>query len=417
MRAAATCRRRYDAAAHHRHPRPGAAQRSACPATCPSAPTWAWTGAATTASACRGPTCPCDLGTPNACNDCHRESDAKWAARWIAQWHGPERAGKPRYAAALAAGRAGTPEAGTLLQALVADATQPPIARATALELLATVPARIDPALVQAAIADTDPLVRRAAASLLRVLPPAAALPLSGELLADRTRSVRLEAVDSVLELPYAQLDPSARGALDRALAEYRDAQRLNGDRAEGHLNLGALALRQGDAVAAEREFRLALVRQPQFVPARVNLADALRVQGREPESEAELRAALEIVPDSGDVHHALGMALVRQRRYDEALVALERAAQLQPAQPQYAYVYAIALHDTGDPARALRVLADNAKRHPADAATLMALAQYSAESGDRDAALRWAAQLSASRPGDPEVTALVKSLMGKDGK
>lgn len=407
---------RYDVVEHHRHPRPGAAQQ------CVSCHMIERTYMGVDGRRDHGfrvprPDLSVDLGTPNACNDCHRESDAKWAARWIAQWHGPERAGKPRYAAALAAGRAGTPEAGTLLQALVADATQPPIARATALELLATVPARIDPALVQAAIADTDPLVRRAAASLLRVLPPAAALPLSGELLADRTRSVRLEAVDSVLELPYAQLDPSARGALDRALAEYRDAQRLNGDRAEGHLNLGALALRQGDAVAAEREFRLALVRQPQFVPARVNLADALRVQGREPESEAELRAALEIVPDSGDVHHALGMALVRQRRYDEALVALERAAQLQPAQPQYAYVYAIALHDTGDPARALRVLADNAKRHPADAATLMALAQYSAESGDRDAALRWAAQLSASRPGDPEVTALVKSLMGKDGK
>ena len=354
-----------------------------------------------------------DLGTPNACNDCHRESDAKWAARKIEQWHGPERAGKPRYAAALAAGRAGSPDAAP--QLLGADRR---------------CDAGADRARDRARTAGHGPGADRPRAGegrdrrprspgAARGGQPAAGAATRGRAAAGRRRcsrirlrSVRLEAVDSVLELPYGQLDPSARGALDRALAEYRDAQRLNGDRAEGHLNLGALALRQGDAVAAEREFRLALARQPQFVPARVNLADALRMQGREPESEAELRAALAIVPDSGDVHHALGMALVRQRRYDEALVALERAAQLQPAQPQYAYVYAIALHDTGDPARALRVLAENAERHPADAATLMALAQYAAESGDRDAALRWAAKLSALRPGDPEVTALVRSLM-----
>jgi Tfp pilus assembly protein PilF len=402
---------RYDMVEHHRHPQALAAQQ------CVSCHMIERTYMGVDGRRDHGfrvprPDLSVRLGTPNACSDCHAKAGAEWAARKIEEWHGPERAGKPRYAAALAAGRAGSPDAAPQLLALVADATQPPIARATALELLATVPARLDPALARAAAADPDPLVRRAAANLLRALPPEAAVQLAGGALSDPVRSVRLEAVDSVLDLPPGQLDPSARGALDRTLAEYRDAQRLNGDRAEGHLNLGALALRQGDAVVAEREFRLALARQPQFVPARVNLADALRVQGREPEAEAELRAALALVPDSGDVHHALGMALVRQRRYDEALATLGRAAQLQPAQPQYAYVYAIALHDTGDAARALRVLAGNVARHPADAASLMALAQYSAESGDRDAALRWAAKLSALRPGDPEVTALVRSLM-----
>ena len=404
---------RYDQVEHHRHPRAGAAQRCV---SChmPERTYMGVDGRRDHGFRVPRPDLSAALGTPNACNDCHRESSADWAARKIAQWHGPERAGRARYAAALAAGRAGSADAAPQLLALVADATQPAIARATALELLATVPARLDPALVQAAIADPDPLVRRAAASLLRALPPEAALPLSGRVLADGVRSVRLDAVDSVLELPYDRLDPTARGALDRALAEYREAQRLNADRADAHLNLGMLALRQGDAEAAEREFRIAVARQPQFVPARVNLADALRAQGREPESEAELRAALAIVPEGADLHHALGMALVRQRRYDEALAALARAAQLQPAQPRYAYVYAIALHDTGKPERALQVLADNAARHPADAATLMALAQYAAESGDRDAALRWASKLSALRPGDPEVTALVKSLMAE---
>ena len=404
---------RYDVVAHHRHPNAGAGQQ--CVSCHMIERTYMGVdGRRDHSFRVPRPDLSVELGTPNACNDCHMESSAKWAAQKVAQWHGPERAGKPRYAAALAAGRARSPDAAAQLRLLVADSTQPAIARATAIELLASLGAGVDANMPTAAASDADPLLRRAAANLLRALAPEAAYKLASRLLSDGVRSVRLEAVDSVLELPVDQLDPAARGALDRALAEYRDAQRLNADRADGNLNLGTLALRQGDALAAERAFRVAIARQPQFVPARVNLADALRAQGREAECEAELRAALALAPDSGDVHHALGMALARQRRYDDAIVALDRAAQLRPQDPQFAYVLAIALHDTGDPARAVQVLADSAERHPGDAATLMALAQYTAEAGDRNAALRWAAKLSALRPGDPEVTALVKSLMAE---
>jgi hypothetical protein len=31
------------------------------------------------------------LGTPNACNDCHRDKPATWAAAAIETWHGPVR--------------------------------------------------------------------------------------------------------------------------------------------------------------------------------------------------------------------------------------------------------------------------------------------------------------------------------------
>ena len=33
------------------------------------------------------------LGTPNACNDCHRDKPATWAAAAIETWHGPDRKG------------------------------------------------------------------------------------------------------------------------------------------------------------------------------------------------------------------------------------------------------------------------------------------------------------------------------------
>ena len=41
------------------------------------------------------------LGTPNACNDCHRDQPATWAAAAVETWHGPNRKGFQRYARGL----------------------------------------------------------------------------------------------------------------------------------------------------------------------------------------------------------------------------------------------------------------------------------------------------------------------------
>ena len=41
------------------------------------------------------------LGTPNACNNCHADKSAQWAADAIEQWHGPARKGFQNYAEAF----------------------------------------------------------------------------------------------------------------------------------------------------------------------------------------------------------------------------------------------------------------------------------------------------------------------------
>jgi hypothetical protein len=41
------------------------------------------------------------LGTPNACNDCHADKPAEWAASTIEGWHGPNRKGFQTYAEAF----------------------------------------------------------------------------------------------------------------------------------------------------------------------------------------------------------------------------------------------------------------------------------------------------------------------------
>jgi predicted CXXCH cytochrome family protein len=336
------------------------------------------------------------LGTPNACTDCHRDRTPQWAAEAVAKWFGPQRRQEWHYGTAVAAGRNGRPDAEKQLVRTVLDPNQPAIARATAVTLLLPyLSPRALPALQRAA-SDADPLVRRAAAESAIGLDLPDRIALVTPLLDDPIRTVRLEALTTLLDLPAENFTSSQRAALARVAAEYRAAQRFNADRAEAQNNLGMLELRTGSPAAARAAFDTAIRLQPTFIPAYVNLADLQRQLGDEAGAEATLRRALTVDATAAEVYHALGLALVRQKRMADALAALRRAAELAPEVPQYAYVLAIGLHDSGDRAGAIAVLTEAQRRRPASRELLSALAQYSAESGDAAAATRWAQQLRA---------------------
>ena len=312
------------------------------------------------------------LGVPNACTRCHPDRPAEWAARQVEAAYGRAARGYQRYAEALAAAAIGRPGSAGALRALVADAAQPAIARASALARLGGV---ADPGAREAAgsaAKDADPLVRRAAASALDGADATVRVEIVAPLLDDPVRSVRMEAA-RVLVGAREQLAPPQRAALERGLAEYVAGERLNADRPESHLNLGLLRAAQGDHREAEVEMQAALGLNPRFVPAAVNLADFYRATGRDADGERVLRDAIAREPRAAAVHHALGLLLVRQKRAAHALAELEAAARLDPDSARYGYVYAVALHDAGRSTRALDALARVLARHPWDRDALTA--------------------------------------------
>ncbi|MEO8603319.1 MAG: tetratricopeptide repeat protein [bacterium] len=347
------------------------------------------------------------LGTPNACNDCHRDQSPQWAADRVAQWYGPRRRQTWHYGQSLQAGRTARPDAELQLIRAIQDASVPAIARATAVSLLAPyLGPRSLPAL-QAATRDSDPLVRRAAAETADALDTSARLATAAPLLDDPILTVRLAAFTTLLEVPSNALSPAQAAAMARVAEQYRAVQRFNADRAESWSNLGILAMHDGEAAAARSDFDTAIRLQPSFVPAYVNLADLERGQGDEAAAEATLRRALVANPDAAALHHALALSLVRQQRRDEAVAALRRAVELAPDESRYAYVLAVALHDTGDAPGALAVLRRATAARPAERDVLMALLQYSAEAGD-DAGALAAARMLRQVSGDPRADQLV---------
>jgi Flp pilus assembly protein TadD len=354
------------------------------------------------------------LGVSNACNDCHTDKSAEWAASAIKGWFGPKREGFQTYAEAFHAAWTDQADAASLLEAVAGDATTPAFARASVLSELAAYlsPSNVD--LAKKGLSDPDPEVRLGSLDMLQNVPPAQLWPVVSQLLSDPVRGVRIRVAYLLSGMPIDQLTGEDRKRLDQATLEFIAAQKLNADRPEARAMLASFYVRQGQMAEAEAEYKAALRLSPAYAPAAANLADLYRKLGRDADAEDVLRKALEASPQDAGLHHVLGLILVRLKRSDQAIEELRRAAELDPNSARYAYVYAIGLDSAGHRADATKVLTDNLARHPNDRDTLAALIGFSRDQGDSAAALAYAERLAQIEPNDTSLAKLIEDLRGE---
>lgn len=342
------------------------------------------------------------LGVPNACTSCHADRSASWAARQVKAWYGHVPRGYQRYAEAFAASTRDDSGATRLLIGIAGDSGEPAIARASALQRLAS---RLDPSfngafdVIRAGLSDSSALVRRAAVLSLAEADASVRVRMLSPLLGDNVRAVRVEAARALASVASIPLD------------EYLAGERFNADRPESHVKLALLYASRRQYVDAERELREALTIDPRSVPALVNLADVYRATDRDADAGRVLRSAVTIDPTSAAAHHALALYFVRAKRGDEALSELARAARLAPDVARYANVYAIALGAANRRAEARAVLIGVLSRHPFDRDALSLLISRLLEHGDTTSAIEYVRRLAAIEPSNMSMRILAGRL------
>ena len=297
------------------------------------------------------------LGTPNACNQCHTkpEETAQWAADAIKKWYGDKRPDDPHWATAIAAGNQGLPDGDNMLAEVYRRKTTPAIVRATAVNLLGQYPTETAVAIEQLAIKDSNPMVRVAGVRALGGTSVQQILTELGQCLSDPIRAVRLAAVRQVVAASHGKpdrLDPAFHGAFDKALAEYRESQALDFERAHPHINLGWLERQLGNNAQAAEELRRAIRMEPYLTGPRTELAnmlassqgDADEIRKLREEEAALLERDASLLPENGDIAYRLGLLRYLLSEYEKAEAALAEACKLAPN--NYEYRMALALLD-----------------------------------------------------------------------
>src|SRR5262249_54096975 len=151
------------------------------------------------------------LGTPNACNNCHTNRDARWAAARIETWFGHDPNGYQHFGPAFSLAHAGSRDRQAELGAVANDTTQPAIARATA---LAQLEISSNPAAIETLahnLRDPSGIVRLGALQSLLSAPLDLRMQLATPSLSDPLRAVRVEAASVLAPVPSSQLTADAR--------------------------------------------------------------------------------------------------------------------------------------------------------------------------------------------------------------
>ena len=315
------------------------------------------------------------LSTPNACTQCHSDQSAEWAAEHVEQWYGHTPQGLQQYAEVFAQARAGAAGAEQGLLELLANESQPAIARATAASMLQSWPGpEVAQSLFVALRAD-DPQIRLGALQAVSSYPPITRWQLVNHLLDAPERVVRLQAAAQLLDIPPEQMLGDDIKRLQDAQDAYLAAQQANADDTSAQLNIGVFYQTRGQLALAEDAYRRAIELDPYFIAAYVNLADLYRASFRDPDAERLLQTGLQQLPEAAPLHFSLGLLKVRCKQMDQALTALRQAVALDPDTSRYRYVLAVALDSAGQRADALAELEKGLQRNP-NSQTLLTLRQ-----------------------------------------
>ena len=423
-----------------------------------------------------------ELGTPNACTQCHLQVDQsvakvaepkraslkrpedwlvvaerdeevraelrrmdQWCADAARRWWGAKADDPKHYAYTLNAARQAAPDATKKLTRLAGDKSQPAMARATAIEHLATMATRESFNAVADALRDQHPAVRLAALqryenellSLRGALesgqPPSSLAndyrttlrPLR-PLMNDPRAVVRLETTRLLAMVPEAIREQYLTTVEQKQFSALRKevlaGLQHDNDRAGGHMNLALFHERADELQLAEAAYRRAITVEPLVAGARSNLASLLDrraaalIQSQAPHPTSanpnENQASGEIPKLSPEVKAKVQKIQDEVKALREAeLPLLRRDASQLPEDVGLQYRYAMSLYLNGDAAAAIEVLLPVAQRQPTAENVLLGLALLYQKQGDIATARTWAEKLITLQPNDVSYQQLWQQL------
>ena len=340
------------------------------------------------------------IGTPNACNDCHKDKTTAWSQTYIEKWYGERK--RPHYGETFAAAETGEQDVIPDLILYAENELFPLMVRATAVRFLGRYNTTESKHALERALSDPASLVRHTA---VMSYTPADALTYEKvlmPLLNDPVKAIRAEAGIRLSEVPETQLSPAARKARKAALGEYSAINTYTADFPGGLFNLGLMYANTGQLDKAAEYYREALRTDGLFYMAKVNLATVYAQQGRQDESEKLLREVLKENPELSEINTSLALLLAERGRYEESRQFFLKAAELLPEQTRIVYNLGLLENAMGNTSRAEEYLLKALKGEPGNYDYIYALATFYLEHGQKSRALTYAMQLTEKFPENP---------------
>lgn len=263
-------------------------------------------------------------GTPNACNQCHKDKSNKWAADYIVKWFGENR--PFQYGEAFAAARDRVEGADVKLLSIINNKKYSPKIRALAITYLKDA----DKDIIDTALSSSETEIRLAAIDrieinsqekLNRLLP----------LLFDETKAVRIETAYKLAEIDTNLIPKKYKGLLKSIDKEKVSVLDYNSDFPVGKYNYGNYYFQHHDLAKAEEFYLKAIAQDDELFAAKMNLASLYSAAGKPLKAEATLESYIKQYPNDGNALYNYGLILSENKKYNKSLEYLLKASKLLP--------------------------------------------------------------------------------------
>ncbi len=265
-------------------------------------------------------------GTPNACNQCHKDKSNNWAATYIEKWFGVSR--PFQYGEAFTAANNGKDSADVTLKKIINNDLYPVSIRSTAFNYLSDKPE--NDKLITQALQNIEPSIRLAALSQFNIANEkdlAILLPL----LYDETKAVRLEVANMLFFLDQNLIPEKYKKAYNEVLAERFDALVYNSDFPGGKFNLANYYYGKKNYKKAEYYYLASIEQDVELHIAEMNLANLYSTIGEPLKAEKILEEYISNDPENGIALYNYGLILSENKKYKESLKHLIKASKLNP--------------------------------------------------------------------------------------
>ena len=317
--------------------------------------------------------------SPNACNICHKDKDARWADAQVRRWHMDDyQAPALARAALIDAARKRDWSKLPAILAYIEDPSHDTVFAASLIRLLAQCPDPRKYASMLTAVKDASPMVRASAVDLLAERLDANSVPALIAGTKDESRLVRVRAAAALDRMPAGALDESTMAAIQSATQEYIASLHTRDDDYAQHLNLGNFHMDRGELKDAVAEYERSAFLRPQFAPPLVNVSVVYSQLGDMEKAEDALRRAIAAEPAQPAAHFNLGLLLAETRRSNEAEKELRKTLELDGGNAQAAYNLAILVGNV-NPCEALALCRKAARLSPENPKYRNAVAYYQA--------------------------------------
>lgn len=242
---------------------------------------------------------------PNACNSCHENKSALWAAQNVEKWYGKER--KPHFAEDLILGSVQNEKSVEHLSKLLTDPQTPDIIRATSIHYLGGIFTQESFSLILKELNHPDPQTRyRAVMALLNFNTSEISQQIQ-PLLTDKVRAVRVAAANwflTQLGLENAKKVPNFSSALE----EFEVFVLSQSDFAVGSATAADYYVKIGQPHQAILFYERAIKKDNQLNYIRLNLANLYNATAQNEKALQILKEALTFEPKNPQIHYYLAL-------------------------------------------------------------------------------------------------------------